>query len=288
VTTGTSSPNGNPCSSCGSCEAKPNNPHNASDAHCAPCANNGQSWWPCNRSDLCQCSGNSPSTSAPVTTAPVTTERDDDNSVIDTKTRKAQATVFGDYFNIAWNQVICSMDESDAKPYMQTQHPHCAAAINMGSGKFQTEDQNGKPGFCTRTKPGNGAASASSCWRVRCVGKDNTLGVGVSCAHHNWIYLKTVDTNTENSLSLTDDQYTNQCAPVAEQTNTPSCRAFDITVQAWDLMVVFSQNQGSNAGKPAGLNGIVPVEYEEVDCNDSVVKAAISSSKCGLQNTLLI
>jgi len=180
------------------------------------------------------------------------------------------------------------MDESDAKPYMQTQHPHCAAAINMGSGKFQTEDQNGKPGFCTRTKPGNGAASASSCWRVRCVGKDNTLGVGVSCAHHNWIYLKTVDTNTENSLSLTDDQYTNQCAPVAEQTNTPSCRAFDITVQAWDLMVVFSQNQGSNAGKPAGLNGIVPVEYEEVDCNDSVVKAAISSSKCGLQNTLLI
>jgi hypothetical protein len=180
------------------------------------------------------------------------------------------------------------MDESDAKPYMQTQHPHCAVAINMGEGAFKTTDQNGKPGFCTRTTPGNGAPRASSCWKVRCIGGDNALNVGVSCKHHNWIYLKTVDTNMENSLSLTDDQYTSQCTEIAETTNTPSCRAFDITVQAWDLMVVFAQNQGSIAGEPAGLNGVVPVEYEEVDCNDPVAKEAISNSQCGVQNTLLI
>merc|ERR1712072_180224 len=79
--------------------------------------------------------------------------------------------------------------------------------------------------------------------------------------HSNPIYLKTVDTNMENNLSLTDDQYTAQCENVT--TDTPSCRAFDITVQAWDLMVVFASNQGSIAGEPAGLNGVVPVEYEE-------------------------
>ena len=89
--------------------------------------------------------------------------------------------------------------------------------------------------------------------------------------------------------SLTDDAFTQQCEDV--QTNTPSCRAFDITVQAWDLMVVFASNQGSMAGvpgEPAGLNGVVPIEYEEVDCNDAVVSAAIQSSHCGLPSQLMI
>ena len=90
----------------------------------------------------------------------------------------------------------------------------------------------------------------------------------------------------ENPLSLTDDAFTQQCEDV--QTNTPSCRAFDITVQAWDLMVVFASNQGSIAGEPAGLNGVVPIEYEEVDCNDAVVSAAIQSSHCGLPSQLMI
>jgi hypothetical protein len=212
-----------------------------------------------------------------------------DNSHVDTTTRKAQASVFGDYFTINWNQVTCSMDESDAKPYMQQAHPHCAVAINMGKGAFKEVDQNGKPGFCTRTSPGNGASRSSACWKVRCVGAENSLGLGVSCKHNDWVYLKTVDTNTENDLSLTDDQYTEKCRPKAETENDHSCRAFDITVQAWDLMVVFAQNQGSIAGEPAGLNGVVPVEYEEVDCNDTVAAAAIADSQCGLSNpTLLI
>jgi len=231
-------------------------------------------------------------TTEPVITEPESTQTESetevDDSVIDSTLRKAQASVFGNYFDVAWNQVVCSMDESDAKPYMQTHHPHCASAINMGMGQFQSTDQNGNPGFCVRSSPGNGAAKASSCWKVRCVGGDNALNVGVSCAHHNWIYLKTVDTNTENSLSLTDDAYTSQCSSIAEQTNTPSCRAFDITEQAWNLMVVFASNQGSMAGKPAGLNGVVPLEYQEVNCEDSVVQAAINSSGCGLQNDLLI
>merc|ERR1711918_341189 len=96
------------------------------------------------------------------------------------------------------------------------------------------------------------------------------------------------DTNTENDLSLTDDAFTNQCANVYNTSSTPSCRAFDMTVQAWDLMVVFASNQGSIAGEPAGLNGVVPVEYEEVDCNDPVVDAAIHSSHCGLPAQLII
>jgi hypothetical protein len=206
---------------------------------------------------------------------------------IDATIRKAQATVFGDYTDISWNQVLCSQDESDAKPYMQA-NPRCATAINMGNAQFQTTDQNGNPGFCTRTTPGNGAAMASSCWKVRCVGGENPLNLGVTCAHNNWIYLKTVDTNMHNNLSLTDDQYTAQCAPIAEQSNTPSCRAFDITVDAWNLMVVFAQNQGSMAGEEAGLNGAIPLEYQEVNCEDAVVKAAINDSHCGLNSTLLI
>merc|ERR1711920_1114361 len=103
----------------------------------------------------------SPTTASPTTTgsdtttsAPVTTEQDGD-SVIDPSVRLAQASMFGNYFNIQWNQVICSMDESDAKPYMQTHHPHCATAINMGMAKYHMKDQNGKPGFCVRTSPGN-------------------------------------------------------------------------------------------------------------------------------------
>jgi len=165
-------------------------------------------------------------------------------------------------------------------------NPICATAINMGSAQFHTTDQNNNPGFCVRSTPGAGAAKASSCWKVTCVGGDNPLNVGVSCKHSNPIYLKTVDTNMENTLSLTDDQYTAQCENVT--TSTPSCRAFDITVQAWDLMVVFASNQGSIAGEPAGLNGVVPVEYEEVDCNDPVVDAAIHSSHCGLPAQLII
>ena len=207
---------------------------------------------------------------------------------IDSTLRKAQATPFGDYTQISWNQVLCSEDDSDAKPYMQG-NPICATAISMSSQGVQsggTVDQNGNPGFCERYSPGAGAAKASSCWKVRCVGGDNALNVGVSCKHHDWIYLKTVDTNMENPLSLTDDAFTQQCEDV--QTNTPSCRAFDITVQAWDLMVVFASNQGSMAGEPAGLNGVVPIEYEEVDCNDAVVSAAIQSSHCGLPSQLMI
>jgi hypothetical protein len=315
-----------PCDSCGSCEAQPNNPHNASDEHCAPCANGGQSWWPCNQADLCQCSGNSnpeepatnpeepatnpeepatnpeePATNPeePATnpeepaTNPEEPATETDNSHVDTTTRKAQASVFGDYANHSWDQVTCSADESDAKPYMQartgkTQHPNCAVAINMGKGAFKDVDQNGKPGFCKRTSPGNGAARSSACWKVRCVGSENSLGLGVTCKHNDWVYLKTVDTNTENDLSLTDDEYTAKCSPIAETQNDHSCRAFDITVQAWDLMVVFAANQGSMAGEPAGLNGVVPVEYEEVDCNDTVAAAAIADSQCGLNPTLLI
>jgi hypothetical protein len=216
------------------------------------------------------------------------TEDDMGNSAIDTTVRRAQASVFGDYTTINWNQVLCSQDESDAKQYMQG-NPMCATAISMGSASVNSQgsvDQNGNPGFCMRSTPGNGAAKASSCWKVKCVGGDNALGVGVSCKHDNPIYLKTVDTNMENSLSLTDDQFTNQCANLSS--NTPSCRAFDITVQAWDLIVVFSANQGSMAGEPAGLNGSIPIEYEEVDCEDAVVKAAIHDSHCGLPSTLLI
>merc|ERR1712007_251936 len=207
------------------------------------------------------------------------------DSVIDSTVRRAQASVFGDYTQINWSNVICTQEGTDAKPYMQG-NPICAAAINMGRGKYAVKDQNDKPGFCLRSQPGNGAQFASSCWKVRCVGGENALGVGVSCAHDDPIYLKTVDTNMENDLSLTDDQYTSQCADLT--TNTPSCRAFDITVQAWDLMVVFASNQGSLAGEPAGLNGSIPLEYEEVNCDDPVVKAAIHDSHCGLPSTLHI
>merc|ERR1711988_619343 len=242
---------------------------------------------PCSADDVTD----APTTGAPTTTETATTTQfNGDNSVIDSTRRRAQASVFGDYTQINWNQVLCSQDQSDAKPYMNA-NPICATAISMGSASVNTQgakDQNGKPGFCMRTTPGIGAAKASSCWKVRCVGGDNALRVGVSCKHHNPIYLKTVDTNMENSLSLTDNAFTNQCASVYHNTNTPSCRAFDITVQAWNLMVVFSSNQGSQAGKPAGLNGIVPVEYEEVDCNDPVVQAGIQDSHCGLSSTMII
>jgi hypothetical protein len=234
-----------------------------------------------------------PETEEPVTDAPVTTEApeteepttDAPTTTIDNKVRKAQASVFGDYTTINWDQVLCSHEDSDAKPYMQA-NPICATAINMGGTKYATTDQNGNPGFCKRSQPGNGAAMASACWKVRCVGGDNALNNGVSCAHHNWIYLKTVDTNMESDLSLTDDAFTAQCEN--QTTSTPSCRAFDITVQAWDLMVVFASNQGSMAGQPAGLNGAVGLEYQEADCNDPVVKAAISDSHCGLPSTLLV
>jgi hypothetical protein len=214
-----------------------------------------------------------------------TNEIIDGPDYIDGKVRTAQASVFGDYTQYSWNQVLCSQDESDAKPYMQG-NPICATAINMGSGRFQYEDQNGNPGFCMRSKLSNASTFASSCWKVRCVGEDNALNVGVSCKHHEWIFLKTVDTNTENSLSLTDDEYTRQCEN--KSTNTPSCRAFDITVQAWNLMVVFASNQGPNAGQPANLNGIVPLEYQEVNCEDPGVQTAIQSPQCGLPNALLI
>jgi hypothetical protein len=178
------------------------------------------------------------------------------------------------------------MDESDAKPYMQQPHRNCAVAINMGQAQYHSIDQNGNPGFCKRTSPGNGAARSSACWKVRCVGGENPFNLGVTCKHNDWVYLKTVDTNMENELSLTDDAFTAQCS--TETQNTPSCRAFDITVQAWDLMVMFASNQGSLAGEPAGLNGAVPVEYQEVDCNDTVAAAAIADSQCGLNPTLLI
>jgi hypothetical protein len=215
-------------------------------------------------------------------------EDDIGNSAIDSTVRRAQASVFGDYTTINWNQVLCSQDESDAKQYMQA-NPICATAIGMGSSSGNSQgsvDQNGNPGFCMRSTPGNGAAKASSCWKVRCVGSENAFNLGVSCKHNDPIYLKTVDANNENSLSLTDDQFTQQCENV--NSSQPSCRAFDITVQAWDLMVVFANNQGSLAGEPAGLNGAVPIEYEEVDCEDAVVKAAIHDSHCGLPSTLLI
>jgi hypothetical protein len=286
----TAAPEVIPCTSaCSSCSAIPNNPHSANDAHCAPCAD-GQAWWPCDNAELCQCDdSNTPDITTPEAPTEAPTQAPEapttETETIDNKVRKAQASVFGDYTSINWNQVMCSQDDSDAKPYMQG-NPICAAAINMGSGAFQTTDQNGNPGFCKRTQPGNGAAWASSCWKVRCVGGDNAFNVGVSCAHNDWIYLKAVDTNMENSLSLTDDAYTAQCENVA--TNQPSCRAFDITVQAWDLIVVLASNQGALAGEPAGLNGSIPLEYEEVDCNDSVVKAAISDSHCGLPSTLLV
>jgi hypothetical protein len=91
-----------------------------------------------------------------------------------------------------------------------------------------------------------------------------------------------------NNLSLTDDQYTQQCAPVAESSDTPSCRAFDMTVQAWNLVAMFSNNQGSLAGEPAGMNGVIPVEYEEVSCQAPLVQAAISNESCGLNQQLLI
>merc|ERR1711924_369948 len=91
----------------------------------------------------------------------------------------------------------------------------------------------------------------------------------------DWIYLKAVDTNMHNNLSLTDDQYTSQCAPVAESANTPSCRAFDMTVQAWNLVAVFSTNQGSLAGEPAGLNGVIPVEYEELWSQPTIINLII-------------
>jgi hypothetical protein len=174
---------------------------------------------------------------------------------------------------------------------MQAQ-PHCATAVNMGNAQFHTTDQNGNPGFCKRAQPGsNGKAWSSSCWKVRCTGAsngDSPLNNGITCKHNDWIYLKAVDTNMHNNLSLTDDQYTSQCAPVAESANTPSCRAFDMTVQAWNLVAVFSNNQGSLAGEPAGLNGVIPVEYEEVSCQDPLVQAAISNESCGLNQQLLI
>jgi hypothetical protein len=196
--------------------------------------------------------------------------------------------VFGDYTQVSWNQVICSQDESDAKVYMQA-NPVCATAISMGSASVASQgsvDQNGNPGFCLRSTPGAGAAKASSCWKVRCVGGENAFNLGVSCKHQDWIYLKTVDTNMENSNSLTSDEFTQQCSNATS--DTPQCRAFDITVQAWNLMVVFASNQGSIAGEPAGLNGVVPLEYQEVDCNDSVVSAAIQSNGCGLPSHLVI
>merc|ERR1719213_769559 len=76
------------------------------------------------------------------------TVTEDDNSAIDTTVRRAQASVFGDYADINWNQVLCSQDESDAKPYMQG-NPICATAISFGTASLQTQgakDQNGNPG----------------------------------------------------------------------------------------------------------------------------------------------
>merc|ERR1711918_43528 len=97
-------------------------------------------------------------------------------------------TVFGDYQTVRWDQVLCSHEDSDAKPYMQAQ-PHCATAINMGNAQFHTTDQDGNPGFCSRTQPGSsGAAWSSSCWKVRCVhdipnGSDSPLNNGIACKH---------------------------------------------------------------------------------------------------------
>jgi hypothetical protein len=208
---------------------------------------------------------------------------EDPTTVIDSTKRHAQASVFGDYTTVGWNQVLCSQDNSDAKEYMA--NPICATAINMASATLGEVDQNGNPGFCVRNGVnGQPAMKASSCWKVTCIGADNALGVGVGCKHHNPIYLKTVDTNMESQWSLTADEFNAQCGP-ENAVNTPSCRAFDITVSAWNLMVVFAQNQGSLAGEPAGLNGAVQVEYEEVDCNDAVVHAAIHDPQCGLTSS---
>merc|ERR1712007_278301 len=101
-------------------------------------------------------------TQAPVTTesvttqAPVTTEAEtksetesETDSVIDSTVRRAQASVFGDYTQINWSNVICTQEGTDAKPYMQG-NPICAAAINMGKGNYAVKDQNDKPGFCLR------------------------------------------------------------------------------------------------------------------------------------------
>lgn len=70
------------CSNCDNCVSVPGNYQAASDSMCSPCARNGQSWWPCNISGLCQCSSvttttakstSAPSSSAPSTSAPSTT-----------------------------------------------------------------------------------------------------------------------------------------------------------------------------------------------------------------------
>jgi hypothetical protein len=46
----------NPCAKCGTCTVVAGNIQGASAGDCAPCANNAQTWWPCNVSDLCKCS----------------------------------------------------------------------------------------------------------------------------------------------------------------------------------------------------------------------------------------
>jgi len=165
----------------------------------------------------------------------------------------------------------------------------CATAINMGAAGGlgqQYEDHLGNNGFCLRTEPGAGAQFASSCWKVRCVGDDNALGVGVSCKDpNNWMYVKTVDTNVHGSWSLTDDRFIDKCDKVHDTQATTDCRAFDITLPAWNELVVFSNNQ-ANPGQPAGLNGIIPMEYVEVCCSDPKVHEAIHRADCGSHSDL--
>ena len=68
TTVPTTTTNSNACGACDACIAVPNNGQAATDSMCLPCARNGQSWWPCNVSGLCQCGSPGSPTTGPSTT----------------------------------------------------------------------------------------------------------------------------------------------------------------------------------------------------------------------------
>merc|ERR1711881_274555 len=147
-------PSGGSCSgACSSCVAVQGNDQAANDDHCAPCAN-GQTWWPCDLANVCQCADaapetDAPTTDAPTTQAPTTTTKYTTKDCTTTETPTTEAPVTTTVAPVTTAPVTttkyetadCEIKECDANcnscvaipdNEQNASNEHCAACANAG------------------------------------------------------------------------------------------------------------------------------------------------------------
>jgi len=137
------SPSGGSCSgSCSSCVAVPGNDQAAIDSHCAPCAN-GQTWWPCNLENVCQCADAAPETDAPSTDAPTTeapTTEAPTTAAPTTEAATTQAPTTQESTTTKYTTKDCTTTESTTTeaPVTTTVAPVTTAPVT--TTKYETQD----------------------------------------------------------------------------------------------------------------------------------------------------